>query len=228
LTGWLAGASPQRRLIVMALCWCAGATHADAQVTISGGLAWLGGYPVGTSTAQLRTNAPGAVTPALTLFSVSSRIAPSVAGGVRIGVGITSSLTVEGGAAIGRQRLAFSISGDRESPSQQLEGESVWHYLFDAGLAWQLGRPRGTRLRTFVLGGAGYQRQLHQDRTLVESGQLLYAGAGARYWVWGRPDSSRSLGVRVDARANLRRHGIDFENKTRLYPSLSLLLFLAL
>lgn len=205
-----------------------GAANADAQVTISGGPAWLGGHPIGTSTAQLRTNAPGAAPPPFTLFTIDSRIAPSVAGEVRVGVEITPRLSVESGAAFARRRAPFSIGGDPEAGSQALEGESLQHYVFDAGLTWELRRPRGTRLRTFVLGGGGYFRQLHQDRTLVESGQLYYAGAGAKSWLWHRPDSSRSLGVRGDVRVNVRRNGIDFENKTRLYPSVSLLLFLAL
>ena len=216
------------RLLITSLILTVGVANADAQVTISGGPSWLGGHPIGTSTAELRTNAPGAEPPPFTLFTLDSRIAPSVAGEVRVGVEITSRLSVEGGAAFGRRRVPFSITGDVEAGSQELEGESLQHYVFDAGLAWQLGRPRGTRLRMFVLGGAGYLRQLHQDRTLVESGQVYYAGAGAKYWLWHRPDSSRSLGVRGDVRLNVRRHGIDFKDTVRLFPSVSLFLFLAL
>ena len=218
-----------RQILVLAvLCAWAGAATVDAQVTISGGPAWLGGHPIGTATAELRTNAPGATTPPFTLFTAESRIASCVAGAIRVGVEITSRISVEGGAVFGRRRVPFSITSDPEAGPQQLEGESLQHYEFDAALAWELPQPRGNRLRTFVLGGVGYLRQLHQDRTLVESGQVYYAGGGARYWLWHRPDSSRSLGVRGDLRLNVRRHGFDFETKTRLYPSLSLLLFVAL
>ena len=35
------------------------------------------------------------------------------------------------------------------------------------------------------LAGAGYLRQLHQDRTLIEHGQIFYAGGGLRYWLRG-------------------------------------------
>ena len=206
----------------------AGVANADAQVTVSGGASWLGGHPIGSATAQLRTNAPGASPPPFTLLSVDARIAPSVAGEARVGVAITPRLTVEGGAVFGRRRMPLSISGDPEAAPQELEGESLHHYVFDAGLAWELRRPRRPRLRTFVVGGAGYLRQLHQDRTLIESGQLYYAGGGAKYWLRHRPDSSRSLGLRGDVRLNVRRKGIDFENKARLYPSLSLSLFMAL
>jgi hypothetical protein len=79
-----------------------------------------------------------------------------------------------------------------------------------------------------VSGGVGYLRQLHEERTLVESGQQYYAGGGVRFWLRGRPDSARSLGVRGDIRMNFRANGIDFENQTRLSPSVSLLLFVGL
>lgn len=218
----------RRTILVAALPLCVGVANADAQVTLSGGPAWLGGHPIGTSTAQLRTNAPGATPPPFTLFSVDSRVATSVAGEVRVGVAVSTRLTVEGGAVFGRLQVPLSISGDPEAGSRHLDGESLHHYVFDAALAFDLRRPRLNRLRTFILGGAGYLRQLHQDRTLVESGQLYYAGGGAKYWLRHGPDSPRSLGVRGDLRLNLRRHGIDFDNKTRLYPSVSLLLFVAL
>ena len=218
-----------RRIPSLAVwCWLVGAAAADAQVTISAGPEWLGGHPIGTSTAELRTNAPGADPPPFTLFSVDSRIAPSAAGELRVGVQITSGLTIEGGAAFARRRVPFSISRDPEAASQEFEGESLQDYVFDAGLAWDLPQPRRARLRTFVLGGAGYLRQLHQDRMLVESGQLYYVGGGARYWLWHRPGSARSFGVRGDLRLNVRRDGIDFETKARLSPSFSLLLFVAL
>ena len=215
-------------ILVAVLVLCVGLANANAQVTISVGPEWLGGYPIGTSTAQLRTNAPGAAPPPFRLFTVESRIAPSAAGEVRVGVAITPRLTVEGGAVFGRRRVPLSISGDLEAAPQRLEGESLHHYVFDGALAFELHHPSRTRLRTFVLGGAGYLRQLHEDRTLVKTGQLYYLGGGAKYWLRHRPDSSRSLGVRGDVRFNVRHHGVDFENKTRLYPSVSLLLFVAL
>jgi hypothetical protein len=207
---------------------CIGISEADAQVTINGGLGWSGGYDIGRSSAQLRPNAPGAAAPPFTLFSVDSRIAPSPGGEVRVGVALTPRFTVEGGALLANQRLAFAVSGDPESTAHQLDGETLHHYLFDAGVTWELPVLRRGRMRTFAAGGAGYLRQLHQDRTLVETGQVYYVGGGARYWLRGRPSSSRSFGLRGDLRLNMRRHGIDFENRSRIYPTLSLLMFLGL
>ena len=77
-------------------------------------------------------------------------------------------------------------------------------------------------------GGAGYLRQLHEDRTLGETGQVYYAGGGARYWLRGGDARSTSLGLQGEVRVNVRRGGIDFENATRRYPSLGLSVFLGL
>lgn len=207
---------------------CLWASAAQAQVTINGGLGWSGGYDIGGASAQLRTNAPGTTTPPFTLFSLDSRIVPSPGGEVRVGVAITPRVTVEGGVLLAQRRLAFRITGDPETGAQQFDGETLHHYVFDAGVLWDLPMLRRARVRAFAAGGAGYLRQLHQDRTLVESGQIYYVGAGARYWLRGRPTSPLSLGIRGDVRLNLRRHGIDFEDRMRTYPTASLLLFFGL
>jgi hypothetical protein len=228
---WRAEASSRRRLrarlALIALLFLA-VDDADAQVTINGGFGWSGGYDIGRSSAQLRSNSPGATTPPFTLFNVASRIEPSPGGEVRVGVAITPRVSVEGGVLLTNRQLAFALSGDPESAAQQFEGETLHQYVFDGGLTWELPLLRGGRARTFASGGAGYLRQLHQDRTLVESGQIYYAGGGARYWLRGRPTSSRSLGIRADVRINVRRRGIDFENRIRTYPTASLLMFVGL
>ena len=223
-----AKASSRGRTLVALAFISLGSGIAQAQVTVNGGLGWSGGHDVGAATATLRTNAPGATPPPFTLFNVDTHMAPSLGGEVRVGVAIGSRFTIEGGVLLARPQLAFGITGDRESSAQQFDGETVQHYVFDGGLLWELPVVRSARLRTFAAGGAGYLRQLHQDRTLVESGQIYYAGGGMRYWLRGRPSSLRSLGVRGDVRLNLRHNGIDFEDRTRIYPTLSFLMFLAL
>jgi hypothetical protein len=219
----------KRPVCALTLVWvCLSGAAAHAQVTINGGLGWSGGYDVGDATATLRTNASGTAPPPFTLFNVESRIAPSPGGEVRVGVAITPRLSVEGGVLVARRRLDFRIGGDREGGGGRFDGETVQNYLFDAGVLWALPVPVSNRVRVFAAGGGGYLRQLHQDRTLVESGQVFYAGGAARVWLRGRPDASRSIGVRGDVRMNIRRHGIDFENRQRIYPTISLLMFVVL
>lgn len=214
--------------VMAAIAWCLAPVEAAAQVSIGGGVTWSGGYPIGESAAALRTNAPGSTTPAFTLFDTRSRFTPAFGAEARVSVDLSRRFTIEGGAAFSRPRIRFTIAADRESGSQQLEGEALQHYVFDAAVVWRFAPRRAPRLVPFVLAGGGYVRQLHQERTLVESGQIYYAGAGARYFLRGRSDSAKSFGLRGDLRMNLRRQGIDFENKVRAYPTLSLLLFAGL
>lgn len=216
-----------RRIVVAGVLCAVWATPARAQVFIDGGINWSGGYPIGASDANIRTNAPGATPPPFTLFAVDSRMAGATGGEVRVGWKV-GEFSVEGSAAYARRALSFSITGDAEGVNGAFDGESVQHYEFGGGVTWQLPRLHTNRLQTFAAGGLTYLRQLHQDRTLVETGNVIYGGAGARYWLWGRRDSNRSAGLRGDFRINVSQGAIDFENKTRTYPSLSLLLFLSL
>jgi len=228
---------PQALWCLVCLGVLFGASRASAQdapslrahrVVLEGGAVWAGGYSVGDVNAQLRTNATGTAPPPYTLFAASSGItsAPSVT--ARVGFAVTPHLAVEAGGSFGRPRLAVDISRDVEVAGQRLEGERLQQYVIDGALVWQLPVRLGPRARPFVIGGAGYLRQLHEDRTLVETGQVFYAGLGARYWIRGGTGLARSVGLRADLRGNLRRGGIDFENKARVFPTLAVSLFLGL
>lgn len=194
-------------------------------VTVIGGVTWSGSYPIGTNTATLRTSAVGAAPPPFTLFSAASTV-ESIAGFEgRVGFTFTTNLAVEVGGAFERPRVSIAISADPEAASQVLEGEALQQYVFDAGVVWQLPVRLGRRARPFVRGGAGYVRQLHEGRTLLEHGQIYYAGGGLRYWIRGGEAVKRSLGLRADARAVWKRNAIDFEQRTRAFPALSAFAF---
>lgn len=216
---------------------CLSAAAASAQeapefrahrMVFEGGVVWSESYAVGDVDAQLRGNAAGSTPPPVTWFSASSEVARAMSAIVRVGFTLSPHLVLEGGGVFGMPRVAVQISGDAEASQQQLEGEQLQQYLFDGALVWHLPSRLGPRVRPFVMGGAGYLRQLHEDRTLVETGQVYYAGIGARYWFRGGSGRARSLGLRGDLRANLRRGGIDFEDKARIYPTLAVHLFFGL
>jgi hypothetical protein len=192
------------------------------RATVIAGVTWSGSYPIGSRNAILRSSAVGATPPPFTLFSSASTV-DSIAGVEgRVGFTFTSNLAVEVGGAFARPKVSTEIAADPEAASQLLEGEELQQYLFDAGAVWQLPFRLGRRMRPFVSGGFGYLRQLHQDRTLIEQGQIYYAGGGLRYWMRGGDGVKRSLGLRADARATWRKDGIDFENRMRLFPTLTL------
>ena len=218
-------------LIVPVLARSASAQHAGPptlrvhRATVSGGVTWSGSYPVGTRNAILRSSAVGPSPPPFTLFSAASTV-ESIAGlEGRVGFAVTRTLAIEVGSAFAKPRVSIAISADPEAAAQVLEGAALDQYVFDAGAVWQLPFRFGPRARPFVSGGAGYLRQLHHGRTLVESGQIYYAGGGVRYWIRGGSGTTRSLGVRADARATWKKVGIDFDNRTRVFPALAVLAF---
>ena len=200
----------------------------DNRVTINAGITWLGGYDVGTSTAQLRGNGTGPTAPPFTLFTADSRFSTAVAPELRVGVSLTRRLTIEGGASLSHPSIGVSIAGDPETPAQELPGEELQQYVFDGGLTWQLPVNLGRTVAPFATGGAGYLRQLHEDRTLAETGRVYYAGGGVRYWLRGGLDDKRPFGLRGEFRINIRSNGVDFEDKVRTYPTFSVFAFIGI
>ena len=198
------------------------------RVTLSAGMVWTGGYEVGESTAELRGNATGASAPPFRLFTAASRITTVTAPDFRVGYAVTRRIAIEGGGSFAQPRIAVAIAADAEAPAQELPGEKLDQYHIDGNITWQLPIPMGRRIAPFATIGAGYLRQLHQDRALAETGQVYFGGAGIRYWLRGGHGATRALGFRSDVRLMVRNGGIDFEKKTRAYPSVSLMLFVGL
>lgn len=195
------------------------------RVTVIGGVTWSGSYPIGTNRAILRASAVGASPPPFTLFSAASSV-ESVAGFEgRVGFTVTKNVAVEVGVAFARPMVSTAISDDPEAAAQVLDGEQLQQYAVDAGAVWQLPVHFGRRARPFLSAGAGYLRQLHEGRTLIEHGQIYYAGGGLRYWMRGGDGTGRSLGLRADARAMWKRNGFDFDDRTRVYPALTVFAF---
>jgi hypothetical protein len=210
----------------------AGAQEAPAlrahHFTIGAGLVWSGAYDIGTATAELRGNAPGAIAPPFTLLTADSRVTSVTSPELRVGFALSRRVAAEFGLALTRPRVGVAISGDAEAAAQHLLGEELQQYIFEGGVTWQLPFGARGRFAPFVSGGGAFLRQLHEDRTLAESGQIYYSGVGARYWLRGGRGASTAIGLRGDARMNFRRNGIDFEDRMRRYPTFSLSLFIGL
>jgi len=198
----------------------------EHRVTINAGAIVLGGYDIGSSSAKLRGNGTGSTPSSFTLLVADSAFTRVTAPELRVGVSLTKRVAIEFGATFGHPRIGIGISGDAESAAQQLPGETLEQYLFDGGVNWQVPLNLGRHLAPFVTAGAGYLRQLHEDRTLVETGQNYYAGGGARYWLRGGHGEAWPAGLRGEFRVNMRRRGIDFEDKMRAYPTVSVLFFI--
>lgn len=197
-------------------------------VTISAGALWSGSYSIGDTPATLRSNAVGATSPPFTLFATESTIDRAAGFVVRAGFALTPSITIEGGGSFSRPSLSTQISQDAEQSAAAVGSESLQQYVFDAGALWYLPVRLGSRARLFASGGGGYLRQLHEERTLVETGRIYYAGTGINFWLHGGHAPTKSLGVRTDLRANWRQGGIEFGGKTRIFPTVTVLLFIGL
>jgi len=193
--------------------------------TVSGGLSGLGGYPLGSTTATLRRNEPGTTTPGdFTLFQADTSLERAFGVDARFSVALTRAFDVEVGGAYSQPRLAASISGDPESDPIVLSDQRLKQFTVDGSLIWRLpGIDLGSRAMPYVIGGAGYLRQIDDDRVKVETGTVGHLGGGVRYWLRGSANARRALGVRGEARLQIRSGGIEFEDKRRVFPAVYVL-----
>ncbi len=138
-------------------------------------------------------------------------------------------LAVELAATLARPELGVTITQDRESNATAVVSERISQYTAEVNAVLHISRIRlGRRARPYVMGGAGYVRQLHEDRLLAEMGRTMHAGGGVRYWLAGGSAKTRALGLRAEARVVRRTGAIDFADKSRNYAAFSLLGFVGL
>ena len=200
------------------------------RVSIAVGAGTTGGYPIGEGMADLRRNVPGTTSPpAFALFRAETDVNRASGLEARVAWPLSASLAVEVGGGFSRPGLLVSITGDAESPAVTLTESSVSQYVVDAALVWQLsGMAIGSRARPFVSVGGGYLRQLYDEQTRVETGQLFHVGAGVRYWLRGGRGVGRDVGLRGEVRYHLRRDGVEFAGQSRRFPAASVSLFVGL
>jgi hypothetical protein len=200
-------------------------TQGAGRFSVSGGLTWLGGYPLGSNTASLRRNEPGTTTPSgFTLFAVDASLERAYGVDARFAYAIARAFDVEVGGAFSQPRIAARISQDAEGDSIVLSDQRLTQFSLDGSLIWHVQAiDLGSRARPYVIGGVGYLRQIDDDRARVETGTVAHAGGGVRYWLRGDENTRHRLGLRGEARFQLRSGGVDFEGKTRMAPAVYLL-----
>ena len=191
------------------------------RVEIDAGGGMLGGAGLGSADANLRANDP-ARRPSR-LFSTGSRVASAPTFHVRVGLAFNRRIGVEGGLMVSRPDIRTSISADVEDAPPITIAERVDQYVIDAGVVVMLLDLRlGGQTLPFVTAGAGYLRQLHEGRTLVEQGRVYHVGGGVKHWLLARDQGFISAaGVRADARLYLMSGGIAFEDRPRPHAAIS-------
>jgi hypothetical protein len=208
---------------VIAVIWAAGAVapavaiaqaRPHAVVELGGGVRLDGGTAVHEQTAE-ETGPNGA----RTIFVTRTRLGASAAPDIKIGVGITDILGAEAAFAIGGATLSTEIRGDVEGVPDTTVKESIRRYLVEGGVTASLRRWRRPNWLPFVSAGLTYLRELHEGRTLLETGHAVYAGGGARYLLPTLPGSRVTPGVRVDFRLALVSGGVAVDSGRRVVPT---------
>ena len=195
----------------------AGSAHERFEASI-GGL-WIGGAALGSTQAEIRANN---LTPTpFRLFAAETSEAAAPGLDARFAYWLTRSIAVEAGFVRVRPELRTRVSGDAESSTTLTVAERLDQYFIDVNVVWLLERFRFGRTVPFVSGGAGYLRQLHEGRTLVETGQVYEAGGGLRHPVLSGVGWFRTIGLRVHGRVYVLVDGVDLEDRPRTHGAIT-------
>jgi hypothetical protein len=221
---------PRATLAVFLACWCAPvlaqspAERPSHRFDVSVGALWLGGSPLGSDQAQLRANR---VQPApFSLFGADTRIEPAAAFDGRIGFWLTRWLVVEGGLVYSKPSVRTRVFADAEGAEALTVAERLDQYFIDVSGVLLIDRLEVAGFVPYVTGGAGYLRQLHEGRLLVETGQLFHGGGGVRRWLTLRERGFiRAVGVRVDGRVYALVNGFEFDDEARPHGAISAAMF---
>jgi hypothetical protein len=200
------------------------ATGADpGRIELSAGALWVGQQVLGSNAAN-ETTSTGT---SLRLFSASSDLAAAAGVDGRVGVRLSHALVATAEASYTKPQLRVSISNDTENSTPVTAIETTQQYMIGGAVVWYLPyRFNASRVAPFVTGGGGYLRQLHEAATLVVTGRYYQVGGGVTYLFASRPNRIlKGLGLRAEARAIVRQHGVAFDTSAHLAPALAAALF---
>jgi hypothetical protein len=191
---------------------------------LGGGIRRVAQMALGREDADLTASAGGA----FTLFSSRTLLEPATAFDVRLGVRLSPMLQVEVAGSHARPNLATRIESDVEGIPDVTARERLTQWTIHGALVAHLAAFRlGSTATPFVLVGAGYIRELHEGRTLTDTGRFVDLGGGVSIPFALRPDAGlKAAGLRVEARAHLRAGGAAFDDDVRVVPGFGASLFL--
>lgn len=180
-----------------------------------GGL-WMNKSPLTSSRANETT--PGGT--AFPLFSTSTSLSTLTAAELQIGVHLGQHLEVFGAGSFGSRQLRIAVTDDVENGAAVTASERLQQYLFTGGALWIFSE---SRMAPFISAEAGQLRQLHEEKTLVESGLVYMAGGGVNIQ-FTDPRGDVGVGARVHARAMLRSKQFLIDTE-RVTPAVNVSLF---
>jgi len=186
-------------------------------IEVGGDGTFVGGFDMGSATADLTTSSP---TQRFDLFTTESRVDGFPGASVRVGYYLTRSISLEGGMRYARPTLSTVLSDDAENAADVTATEQASHYVFGGSLLVHFPQAgfAGSRGIPFISAGAGHLRELHEGNQLVESGLEYHATAGVKFWL-GSGD--HRFGVRFEAGLSAREDGLDNKDGRRMLPLVS-------
>jgi len=168
---------------------------------LAGGFAFMTGIDFGSRDANLTANDPG--DPAYPLFHTATKLGAGTGIDARIAFNVTRTVAAEGGFLWVRQTLRTHITGDIENAPNTTLTQPLDTYVMEGAVVVHLVKAQfaGGRGLPFVLGGAGYRRQLDDRQILTSSGPAFDAGGGVKYFfVRHSRGVLRDIGLRADGR----------------------------
>jgi hypothetical protein len=212
----------------------AGASYACAQsgdplvpgrIEVGAGARWAGRTSFVARDATETASGPASVP--FVLFSSASALDAAAGAEAHVAVRLMRLIQAEIGGSYSRPTLRASIGADAEKAAPTEATEVIQQVTIDGSLVVHIARWRlKGRGVPFVIAGAGYLRQLHEGRTVVQDGQTYHAGAGIRIALRSRTDTRlKGIGFRTDVRALVCRNGIALDGRAHVTPVLRASLF---
>jgi hypothetical protein len=137
-----------------------------------------------------------------------------------LGASAATETTPTGGSStLFSTSTSLMSAGDIEASGTVTATEDVRQYVIGGGALWYVPLQTSPKLTPFVTGNVAYLRQLHETRTLVESGQLYRVSGGVKYLLKTRSGSSfKGYGLRAEGGFEARVKGVAFDSAAHYSP----------
>jgi len=112
------------------------------------------------------------------------------------------------------------LTGDAESAPEITATETLNRFVVDGSVLFHLTGASfgGGRGIPFLLGGAGYLRDLHEKNEVADTGHEFHFGGGLHYW-FGQ--GTHRVGVRADVSISRRNGGAAAIDTARTVPTIA-------
>ncbi len=211
-------------LVLLIVCAAAAPARAqeDSRWEIAIGSGWTSGWSLGRTQALARQ--PNG-TP-LVLFETETALDASPPLVADLGVRLSRSIQVDAGFSYRPADLTTTIRSDADIAATQVARERVTQLSIEAGLLVHFERWRiGARVTPYASGGGAYLRELHESRTLIETGQAYRIGGGFSVPVRTRRSGMKTVGVRAEVRAEWRRGGLALDDDLHVVPAVRAMMY---